>query len=447
MGDKDSQQKTDDRKEAKAEETAEEMGKPQRPEEPTDDMSPFEAATYFFHGSADRLKLSDEKRDVLSTSYRELAVQVPVVMDGGTQKVFRGFRIQHNGARGPYKGGVRFHQSADLDEVRALAALMTWKNALIDVPFGGAKGGVQCDPTEMSQDELQRLTRRFTAMISYIIGVNRDIPAPDMGTNAQTMAWMMDAYGQKNGYTPGIVTGKPVEMGGSPGREEATGRGVVICMGEVAKKKNISFEGAKIAVQGFGNVGFWAVAIAADLGAKIVAVSDVKGGTYNSDGLDLEKLVKHRDEAEFVPEFPGGEDVSNEELLELDCDILIPAAIHGVINTENADKIKANMIVEAANGPTTPAADAILNDRGVTVAPDILANSGGVTVSYFEWVQNIQQFRWEIDQVNLELKKRMTRATEAVCNRAEQNGTSLRDAAFDIAVERVAHAAELRGYV
>ena len=446
MGDKESAA-TDDRKEKKAEETAEKIGTPRRIEEPTDEMTPFEAATYFFHGSADRLGIRDEMRDVLATSYRELAVQVPVMMDAGKIKVFRGFRIQHNGARGPYKGGIRYHESADLDEVRALAALMTWKNALIDVPFGGAKGGVQCDPRQMSQDELQRLTRRFTAMISYIIGVNRDIPAPDMGTNAQTMAWMMDAYGQKNGHTPGIVTGKPVEMGGSPGREEATGRGVILCAREVAQRHDIQFEDARIAVQGFGNVGFWAVAIAAELGAKIVAVSDVGGGTYNGDGLDLEKLAKHRAESESVSEFPGGENVSNEELLELECELLIPAAIHGVINTQNADKVKAKLLVEAANGPTTPAADSILNDRGVTVVPDILANSGGVTVSYFEWVQNIQQFRWELDQVNSELEKRMTRATKSVCSRSEENDTSLRDAAFDIAVERVAHAAELRGYV
>ena len=437
---------TDDRNEEQAEETAEELGKPERPEEPTDDMSPFEAATYFFHDSADRLELPDEQRDVLATSYRELAVQVPVRMDDGSMNVYRGFRIQHNGARGPYKGGVRYHPSADLDEVRALAALMTWKNALIDVPFGGAKGGVQCDPREMSSDEIQRLTRRFTSMISYIIGVNRDIPAPDMGTNAQTMAWMMDAYGQKNGHTPGIVTGKPVEMGGSPGREEATGRGVVICALEVAKRKGIDFKGARIAIQGFGNVGFWATALAAEAGAKVVAVSDVGGGIHNGDGLDLEKLVSHIQESDSVTDFPGGESVSNEELIELDCDILIPAAVHGVINTNNAEKIKAKLIVEAANGPTTPAADRLLVERDVTVAPDILANSGGVTVSYFEWVQNIQQFRWELDQVNLELKKKMTRATGDVCARAEADGISLRDAAFDIAVQRVAHAAELRGY-
>ena len=447
MGDASAERRKDQQTRDTADEAAERLGSPRPVEEPTDAMTPFEAATYFFHQSSNRLQLRVEMRDVLASSYRELAVQVPVRLDDGSMRVFRGYRIQHNGARGPYKGGIRFHPSADLDEVRALAALMTWKNALIDVPFGGAKGGVQVDPREMSGDELQRLTRRFTSMISYIIGVNRDIPAPDMGTNAQTMAWMMDAFGQKHGHTPGIVTGKPVEMGGSPGREEATGRGVVLCTREVAKRKDIPFKDARIAVQGFGNVGFWAVAIAAEMDAKIVAVSDVTGGTYNGDGLDLEKLVKHRDESDTVADFPGGEQISNEELIECDCDILLPAAIHGVINTDNADKVKAKMVVEAANGPTTPAADVMLNDRGVTIVPDILANSGGVTVSYFEWVQNIQQFRWELDQVNFELKKKMTRATNAVCSRSEAEGTSLRDAAFDIAVERVVRAAELRGYV
>ena len=410
-------------------------------------MTPFEAATFFFYKSADRLQLEDHLRQILASSYRELAVQIPVRMDDGTIEVYRGYRIQHNGARGPYKGGIRYHPSANLDEVRALAALMTWKNALIDVPFGGAKGGVQCDPRTMSDGENQRLSRRFTSMISYVIGVNRDIPAPDMGTNAQTMAWMMDAYGQKNGYTPGIVTGKPVELGGSPGREEATGRGVVIATQEAAKRRGIDFGGARVAIQGFGNVGFWATAIAAEDGATIVAVSDVEGGVHNGNGLDLDALGRHRGESKTVADFEGGDRVTNEELLELECDILIPAAIEGVITSDNADDIKAEMVVEAANGPITPTADATLNERGVVVVPDILANAGGVTVSYFEWVQNIQQFRWELDQVNSELYKRMARATDAVFTRAEGDGTTLREAAFDIAVEKVAQAAEIRGYV
>ncbi|MBA2313440.1 MAG: glutamate dehydrogenase [Actinobacteria bacterium] len=410
-------------------------------------MTPYEAATYFFHKAADRLELRDEMREVLGSTYRELAVQIPVRMDDGKIAVFRGYRIQHNGARGPYKGGIRYHESADLDEVRALAALMTWKNALIDVPFGGAKGGVQCDPRALSSAELERLTRRFTSMISYIIGVHRDIPAPDMGTNAQTMAWMMDAFGQKNGYTPGIVTGKPVELGGSQGREEATGRGVVMCTLEAAKRKDLQFEGARIAVQGFGNVGYWTAALASEQGASIVAVSDVGGGTYNRNGLDISKVFASLEDAESVTEFGDGDSVSNEELLEVECDILIPAAIQGVIDGANADEIKAPMVVEAANGPITPIADELLVERGLTIVPDILANTGGVTVSYFEWVQNIQEFRWEQKDVNAELQKRMSKATAEVFARSEKDATSLRDAAFDIAVSRVARADELRGYV
>ena len=422
------------------------LGESARVLAPSDGMTPFEAATFFFHQSADRLGLRDDMREVLSTTYRELAVQVPLRMDDGRMVVLRGYRIQHNGARGPYKGGVRYHESADLDEVRALAALMTWKNALIDVPFGGAKGGVQCEPGLLSRGELERLTRRFTDMISYIIGVTRDIPAPDMGTNAQVMAWMMDAYGKKNGYSPGIVTGKPVELGGSPGREEATGRGVVICAREVAERKGVNFEGARVVIQGFGNVGYWTAKLGAEMGVTVVGVSDVGGGVYNDKGLDLVALEGHLEDSLSLADFSGAESVTNEELLELECDILIPAAVHGVINTGNAGDIKAPIIVEAANGPTTPAADEMLNERGVTIVPDILANAGGVTVSYFEWVQNIQHFTWDADQVNLQLEKKMTRATDEVFA-AAAGGQSLRRAAFDISVRRVAHAAELRGYV
>jgi glutamate dehydrogenase (NAD(P)+) len=415
--------------------------------EPADDMSPFEATTYLFHRSADRLRLRDEMREVLGSTYRELAVQVPLRMDDGKVVVYRGYRIQHNGARGPYKGGVRYHESADLDEVRSLAALMTWKNALIDVPFGGAKGGVQCEPGLLSATERERLTRRFTGMISYIIGVNRDIPAPDMGTNAQTMAWMMDAYGHRYGYSPGIVTGKPVELGGSPGREEATGRGVVICAVASARAKGMDFTGARVVVQGFGNVGYWTAVLAAEHGAKVIAVSDVGGGTLNERGLDLEQLDRHRQEAMSVSTYPEGDKVSNEEILEVECDVLIPAAIQAVIHGGNADNIKAKLVVEAANAPTTPVADRILKDRGVVVVPDILANAGGVTVSYLEWVQNIQQFRWELKDVNEELNKKMNRATDQVMSKAADSGCSLRDSAFDIAVRRVAHTADLRGYI
>jgi glutamate dehydrogenase (NAD(P)+) len=418
-----------------------------RATEPSDDMTAFEAASYFFHCAADRLGLREEMREVLASTYRELSVQVPLRMDDGRVVVYRGYRIQHNGARGPYKGGIRYHESADLDEVRALAALMTWKNALIDVPFGGAKGGVQCEPGLLSETERERLTRRFTGKISYIIGVTRDIPAPDMGTNAQTMAWMMDSYGHKYGHTPGIVTGKPVALGGSPGREEATGRGVVIATAEAARSTGIDFQGARVAVQGFGNVGYWTAMLAAERGAKVVAVSDVGGGTHNPGGLDLGAVSRHQGEAMSVSTYEGGEEVSNEDILELDCDILIPAAIEGVITSANADRIKAGLVTEAANGPTTPTADRILVDRGITVVPDILANAGGVTVSYFEWVQNIQQFRWELTDVNAELDKKMKETTAQVVSKADETRCSLRDAAFDIAVARVAHAAELRGYV
>jgi glutamate dehydrogenase (NAD(P)+) len=284
-------------------------------------------------------------------------------------------------------------------------------------------------------------------MISYIIGVNRDIPAPDMGTDAQTMAWMIDEFGRKNGYTPGIVTGKPVELGGSPGHEEATGRGVVISAKEATKRAGLSLRETSIAIQGFGNVGYWTAALAQEQGAKVVAVSDVKGGIYNSNGLDVDTVLKHSRDAGSVQGYHDADDVTNQELLEVECEILVPAAIHGVITTANAGEIKAKLMVEAANGPTTPAADEILKDRGITVVPDILANTGGVTVSYFEWVQNIQQFRWELEQVNFELKKRMTRATNEVFERAEANRISLRDAAFDIGVDRVRRAAEVRGYV
>ncbi len=359
--------------------------------------------------------------------------------------VCRGYRVQHNGARGPYKGGIRFHPSADLDEVRALAALMTWKNALIDVPFGGAKGGVQCDPRRLSKIELERLTRRFTSMISYIIGVNRDIPAPDVGTNAQTMAWMMDAYGQKYGYTPGIVTGKPVELGGSPGREEATGRGVIMCTQEIARMLDLSFEGASVIIQGFGNVGYWAAALAADAGAKVCAVSDVSGGIYNPNGLDVDAVMKHSQVEGEVQSYPDGDAVSNEELLEIECDILIPAAIEGVIHTGNAADIKTKLLVEAANGPTTPAADQILCERGIRVVPDILANAGGVTVSYFEWVQDIQRLFWGPDEIRTRLGDLMRDALARVWTRADEDESTLRNAALVTSIREVARALEARG--
>jgi glutamate dehydrogenase (NAD(P)+) len=411
------------------------------------EMTALEAVTYFFDRAAEQINLDDEMREVFRSSYRELSVQVPVRMDDGRLIVFQGYRIQHNGARGPYKGGVRFHPSAELDEVRALAALMTWKTAVVDIPFGGAKGGVQCEPTIMSRGELERLTRRYTGMISYVIGINRDVPAPDMGTDGQVMAWMMDAYGSRYGYTPGIVTGKPVELGGSPGREEATGRGVIMCAREAAKALDFEWKGSRVAIQGFGNVGYWAAKIAEERGARIVAISDVAGGVTNPMGLPVSKLIAHQKEAMSVSTYPDGDHVTNEELLEVPCDFLIPAAIGEVINSANADRIDCKVVVEGANHPTTPAADDTLKERGILVVPDILCNAGGVTVSYFEWVQNIQHFKWEEDQVNFELKKIMTRSYGQVASRAQAAAVTLREAAFQIALERVARAARLRGYI
>ena len=410
-------------------------------------MSTFDEVNVFFDRAADRLGMADGVREMLRSPWRELRVTVPVRMDNGEIEVFTGYRIQHNGARGPYKGGVRFHPNADVEEVRALASLMTWKTALVEIPFGGAKGGVQCDPLTMSNGELNRLTRRYTQNIEHLLGVNRDIPAPDRGTNAQTMAWMMDAYGQIHGHTPGIVTGKPVELGGSVGRDSATGRGAIYVTTEMAKDMNMDPAGAHIVVQGFGQVGSWAARIAAEQGCTVIAVSDVDGGTFNSQGLDVEALVKLKDEGGSVQNFKGGESISNNDLLELDCDILIPAAIDRVIHADNAPRVKAKVIIEAANHPLTPAADDILNDRGIRIVPDILVNAGGVVVSYFEWTQNLYQHTWDMDRVNDELSKIMTRAFTSVKDRVQAEGVTYREAAFLIGLERVAHVAELRGFI
>jgi glutamate dehydrogenase (NAD(P)+) len=413
----------------------------------SDSLTPHQSVTYFFDRAADCIDLDDEMRDVLRGSYRELSVQVPVRMDDGRLMVFNGYRVQHNGARGPYKGGIRYHPEADIDEVRALAALMTWKTAIADLPFGGAKGGVQCETYLMSESEKQRLTRRFTGMIAYILGVNRDIPAPDMNTNAQTMAWMMDEFGKRYGHNPACVTGKPVELGGSLGREAATGRGVVFTAIEHAKRTGMPLEGAGIAIQGFGNVGSWTARLIADTGARVVALSDISGGVYNPNGIDVEAAWTQQTLTGSIADLPGTEKVTNDELLLLDVDWLIPAALGGVIDSRNAGKIKAKVIIEAANHPVTPVADAALMDAGVTIIPDIIANAGGVTVSYFEWTQNIQQFRWEEEQVNEQLQKVMRKAYVDVASYAENKELSLREAAFAIAVERVARAAHLRGYV
>ncbi|MBI5764049.1 MAG: glutamate dehydrogenase [Planctomycetes bacterium] len=394
--------------------------------------------------AAEHMKLEKEIQMLLRTPYRELIVQIPVRMDDGRLELFHGYRVQHNAVRGPYKGGLRFHHEVDLNEVRSLAALMTWKTALVDIPFGGAKGGVTCDPTKMSRKELQGLTRGLTQKIDMVLGVHRDIPAPDVNTNAQVMAWIMDEYGKKHGYTPAIVTGKPVNLGGSLGREEATGRGTTIITREACKAFKIDLKKSTVAVQGFGNVGSWASRFIHELGAIVTAVSDVKGGIFNGHGLDIPKLVEHCKKTGSVVDFPGSKPISNDELLTLDVDILIPAALGGVIDRNNVSQVKARMIVEAGNSPITPRADDSLRKRNVIVVPDILTNAGGVTVSYFEWVQNLQQVRWELDHVNAQLEKKMVSAWDSVYRVHTEQKLPLRIAAYVVSLGRVAEATRQR---
>ncbi len=414
---------------------------------PADDSGAFEQVTSLFDWTARHLGLDEGLCEILRMPWRELTVAVPVRHDDGNVKTYTGYRIQYNGARGPYKGGTRYHPGADLDEVRALAALMTWKTALVDIPYGGAKGGVQVDPRKLSDSELNRLTRRYVQNIAHLLGERRDIPAPDMGTNAQTMAWMMDAYGAIHGHTPAIVTGKPLELGGSLGREAATGRGAVFVLDKFLEDRKSMNGRVKVVVQGFGNVATWALRLLDPDRFDIVAVSDSRGGSYNPAGLDVNAVFTQRRDAGTVAGIPGTESVTNEELVELPCDVLIPAAIENVVHQGNAARVQAGIVLEAANHPLTPSADAILADRGVVTVPDILANAGGVIVSYFEWAQNIQQFHWDEDRVNSELKRRIVGAYESVRDRAAGEGLTLRQAAFAVAVERVARATVLRGFV
>ena len=412
-----------------------------------DELTPYQAVNLFFDEAADLVHLKDEFYDVLKSPYREIDVQVPVRMTNGDLKVFRGYRVQHNGARGPYKGGMRYHPTADIEEVRALASLMTWKTALMELPFGGAKGGIEVDPTGMTAGELEGMTRRFTLAISHVLGVNRDIPAPDVNTNAQVMAWMMDAYSNRYGYSPAIVTGKPLDLGGAPGREAATGRGSVYILEAAAKHWDIDLSSASVAIQGFGNVGSWAARELHERDITVVAVSDVSGARYRSDGLDVDRLVGWAAARRPLADLDEGDQLTNEELIELECDVLIPAALGEVITCDNADKVQAGLVIEAANHPTTPEGDKVLFDRGVKVVPDILANAGGVTGSYFEWAQNIQQFKWKEERFNTELQDAMTKAFAATVSFAEKRDVSMRRAAFALGIERVARAARLRGYV
>ena len=400
-----------------------------------------------FDIAADRLGLAPGVRVMFCEPWRELRVSLPVRMDDGRIEVFIGYRVQHNAVRGPYKGGLRYHPHADEDEVRALASLMTWKTALLDIPFGGAKGGIELDPHDLSENELNRVTRRYTRNIHHLLGTYRDIPAPDMGTNAQTMAWIMDEYGQIHGYNPAIVTGKPVEVGGSAGREAATGRGAVYVLQEAMRDLGIDARSARVVVQGFGNVGSWFCRIAHQEGMQIVAVADHTGAVYASQGLDIPALVEHVRLHRTVKGFTGGESLDRDDIFSIESDILVPAAIENVITEENAPSISTKLVLEAANHPVTPEADRILSERGIPLLPDILVNGGGVTVSYFEWTQNLQQFSWPEARVNDELKRRIVSAYEAVTAKARETGQTFRQAAFEIGVERVATAARLRGFV
>ncbi len=414
--------------------------------EPAQDPAYIIAMTQF-NAVADRLGLDDGLRALLSSSKRELTTHFPVKMDDGSIRVFTGYRIQHNVARGPAKGGIRYHPQVSLGEVRALAMWMTWKCAVVNIPYGGAKGGVACDPKELSLGELERLTRRYATEISIVIGPESDIPAPDMNTNAKIMAWIMDTYSMGVGYSvPGVVTGKPVELGGSQGREEATGRGVAIVARESMKRMGKTLLGATVVIQGFGNVGSNAGRILNEMGAKIIAVSDSSGGVYHSEGLRLPEMDAIRAAGGRYADYHHDDRIiSNADLLELPCDILIPAALENQITGQNAPNIRARLIVEGANGPTTPEADAILRERGVPLVPDILANAGGVTVSYFEWVQGLEHYFWDLLEVNTKLEHIMTRAFDEVYALSQRDGVTMRDAALALGVKRVVDALMLRG--
>ena len=407
--------------------------------------SSFEAARQYFEEAASVIGLSESLRDLLVTPEREIKVQVPIKRDNGQIATFIGYRMQHNSARGPMKGGLRYHHEVNADEVLTLASLMTWKTAVVDIPYGGAKGGISVNTKELSIDELERLTRRFVDEIHDLFGPDKDIPAPDMGTNAQTMAWIMNQYEKFHGFAPACVTGKPVELYGAEGREEATGRGVGILTLAFLRKFGRSIENATIAIQGFGNVGSFTAAYLHQAGARVIAISDVSGGIVNRNGIDVPAALEFAAANKSLTGFPGGEPISNEALLMLDADVLIPAALGNVLTEQNADSVRAKFIVEAANGPTTPEADAIFRKKEIPVLPDILANAGGVTVSYFEWVQNQQYFRWDLSRVREELEKYMTRAFHRVWTISTDKKVSLRTGAYILAIGRVSRATELGG--
>lgn len=401
---------------------------------------------YHFDTAAEQLKLDSGLRQILRTPQRELTVRFPVKMDNGSVEVFTGFRTQHNITRGPAKGGIRYHPHTTIDDVRALSMLMSWKCASVNIPYGGAKGAVIVDPKRLTLAELERLTRRYTTEISLLIGPDRDIPAPDMGTNAQVMSWIMDTYSMHKGHTvPAIVTGKPLIIGGSYGRNEATARGISYVLREAIDAVGLDLNAARVVVQGFGNVGATCARLLEEMGATIVAVSDSRGGIYNASGLTMSDVSTYKAQNGTLTDFSEADKVSNAELLELPCDILIPAAISSQITAHNAGQIKARVIAEAANAPITPSADAILYERGVFIIPDIIASAGGVTVSYFEWVQGLQEFFWTEREVNAQLERVMTGAFQLALRITQDRQISLREAAYLLAVERVASATVTRG--
>lgn len=408
-----------------------------------------ETQNHFQQRAFELLQLEGAQRELLLSSFRETTVSIPLrpySSEGDKLSTYMGYRVQHNHARGPFKGGLRFHPSVSLGEIRALAQLMTWKTALADIPFGGAKGGIAVDTTQLSQHALEILTKRFTQKMSPVFGVHEDIPAPDIGTNPQVMAWMLEEYSKNHGYTPGIVTGKPMELGGSAGRLEATGHGVAFLTGKVATKISLSLQDAIIVIQGFGNVGFHTAQRLSEMGARITALSDARSGVMCETGIDVQVAKRHVDETGWLEGLPGTESLSNAELLELPCDILIPAAIEATINCDNADAISARMVIEAANMPITHLADATLQERGIVVVPDILANVGGVLVSYYEWVQNLQEFPWEYATVMQRLEQRLGLIYEQVSTLAQEGSTDLRSAAYELAIGRVNQAIQLRGF-
>ena len=390
------------------------------------------------------LGLKPNIANTLEMPDRELTVEVPFRKDNGEMESVLGFRVQHNNTRGPFKGGIRYHEHVDIEEVRSLATLMTWKTSLLDIPYGGGKGGIGVDPSKYSRTELERMSRNFFRAIDPIIGVNIDIPAPDVNTNAQVMSWFMDEYSQTHGYTPAIVTGKPLELGGSEGREAATGRGTAVITRETADKWGIELKNAKVVIQGFGNVGSYAAKFLDEYGCKIIAVSDVTGGLYDSDGLDIPSLFEHNYRNRTIDGFDQGKKITNEELLALECDFLIPAALGSAINDSNVDSLNCKVIVEAANGPVTGDAANKLWDKKIAIIPDILTNAGGVTVSYFEWVQNLQQFKWTEDEVNKKLEEKMVHAFNEVYSIKKEKSVPMRIASFMVAIDRVHSAYNLR---